>query len=83
MNSVTFRAIEPGCVGPSGDVTAFLEELDRLTVTGPAHIEYRGRIGSGHKVTRVRFILVRLRGVSAVAPVAPDARAAVGAGLKD
>jgi hypothetical protein len=83
VNAMTFGAVEPPCVRPSGDMPACLEKLDRLPVTGAAHFQYRARIRSRNELTNVSFTLVRLRGISSVTPVAPNAGAAVGAGLKD
>lgn len=81
MHAVTFDTIEPAHIRPSREVTAVLEELERLPVTPPAHLQSRARVGSRDEATRVSLELFRLRSVAAVAALATDIHPAVCAGL--
>src|SRR6266567_7393702 len=51
VNSVAFNAIKPRRVRASHDVTAAFEKLERLAMTGAAHLERRICIWSCNEMT--------------------------------
>ena len=61
VHPVTFNTIEPRRVRASRNVTAALEELERLRVTLAAHLKSRGGIGLRDEVFGVCFGFLRLR----------------------
>ena len=81
VHAVAFNTIEPRRVRASRNVTAALEELERLRVTLAAHLKSRGGIGPGDEVSGVCFSFLRFRGISAVTAVASDAHLSVRARL--
>lgn len=58
VNPVTFGAVEPPCVSLSSKVFALFEELERLAMTRPAHLERSAYIWSGNELTCVCLVLV-------------------------
>jgi len=82
VHAVTFNTIKSLSIRTSCNVTACLEELERLTMATSAHLERAGGIRFRNEVIGVSFRLFGLRGVAAVAAIAGDSAAAVSAGLE-
>ena len=59
--TVTFNTIKPCGVRAGRDVTTALEEIERLAMTGAAHLERRSCIRLCDEMTIVGFSLFRLR----------------------
>jgi hypothetical protein len=83
MYSVTLHTIEPRRIRTNRNVTAALEELERLAMTTPAHLERAGRIGFPNEMIGMTFRLFSLRGIAPVAATASDTAAPMSAGLKN
>ena len=79
MYSVTFNTIQPRSIRSSGDVVTRLEELERLAMTTPAHLERGWCVELGNEMTRVSFRLFGLRNVSTVTAIARYTNSAVSA----
>jgi hypothetical protein len=78
---VTLDAIEPACVGSNRHVPTGFEQLQWLAMTLTAHLERGGCIRSCDKAAGVRTGFFGLRRIAAVAAVAPNAYATMGAGF--